>query len=163
MPEPYYADEQDCACACGGRPTPGRRFVTGHNLRTLGPRTESHKQRISAGARLAWATKRPRMPLGSRRLDANGYWLIKVCEGGGRWDKEHVLVVEEAIGRRLTAGEQVHHINGVKTDNGPENLQLCRDSSEHQQIEATFRRLLPELLAAGLVVYDREAKEYRRG
>lgn len=161
MITPYYADDTACACACGGLPAPGRRFISGHNLRTLGPRTDAHRQRISDGARAAWATKRIRKPLGSRRLDAHGYWLVKVREGGGRWDKEHILVVEHAIGRRLLPGEQVHHINGVKTDNRLDNLQLCRDGSEHQRIEATFRQLLPKLLAAGAVVYDRDAKEYR--
>ena len=166
--KPYDQDDtvdtaSSCACSCGGQPSPGRRYVTGHNLRTLGPRSETHKQRIAAGARAAWASKRQRKPLGSRRLDANGYWLVKVREGGGRWDKEHILVVERAIGRRLTPGEQVHHINGVRTDNRLENLQLCCDGSEHQRIEATFKRLLPQLMDAGLVVYDRKTKEYRCG
>ena len=160
---PYYADEavRACACGCGGCPSPGRRFITRHNLHAMGPRTDRHKASLAEAARRAWATKRKRKPLGSRRLDANGYWLIKVREGNWRWDKEHVLVVERAIGRRLVPGEQVHHINGVKTDNSPMNLQLCKDNAEHMHIEGTYRRLLPALLASGVVIYDRAAKEYR--
>jgi len=96
-------------------------------------------------------------------LNAQGYWLVKVREGGVRWDKEHVLVVEKAIGRRLIAGEQVHHINGVRTDNRLENLQLCADTSEHMTIEHTFKKLLASLLDSGAVVYHPEHKEYRRG
>lgn len=37
---------------------------------------------------------------------------------------EHIAVMETKIGRRLRPGENVHHLNGVKDDNRPENLEL---------------------------------------
>ena len=37
---------------------------------------------------------------------------------------EHRLVMEQMLERYLTPNEEVHHINGVKTDNHPDNLEV---------------------------------------
>ena len=66
---------------------------------------------------------------GGRTKSKAGYVMIRVpdhprASGNGGYVFEHILVMEDMLGRVLVPGENVHHRNGVKDDNRPANLEL---------------------------------------
>ena len=58
---------------------------------------------------------------------------------GRRYVAEHRLVMEKTLGRYLTRREVVHHVDGVPTNNAPENLLLFSENKFHLKHELTGR------------------------
>lgn len=75
----------------------------------------------------------------SRKLDKKIGYIRVYCPmhtEANTWGYvyEHRLIMEGTIGRHLTKDEHIHHINGKRWDNRPENLQIL-SPSEHAKIK----------------------------
>lgn len=78
------------------------------------------------------------------KTKANGYIMIyapnhpRVKRNKKKYLGEHILIMEQYLGRYLEPCEVVHHVNGVKDDNRIENLKVMT-VTEHKSLHA-FRR-----------------------
>lgn len=48
--------------------------------------------------------------------------------------RRSIMVIEKIIGRHLKPEEVVHHIDKIKTNDKPHNLQLFRNNAEHMKL-----------------------------
>lgn len=90
---------------------------------------------------------------GGRTKTFQGYVLIKAHghprarKSGGNYVREHILVMEAILGRYLLPGESVHHKNGQRDDNRPENLELWVKSQPAGQRAADLLAWAREIIA----------------
>lgn len=80
-----------------------------------------------------WQTVGWKKYLPVSRVSGRGYWFM-----GSK--REHKVIMENLIGRRLQPNEIVHHIDGNKLNNEPTNL-LLMTQSEHTKYHMGQRRL----------------------
>jgi hypothetical protein len=104
-------------------------YVHGHNPHPNGP--EHH---LFIGRRMLngyIAVYKPDHPAAYKTKTAKGYVL------------EHRILAEQRLGRLLEKNENVHHINGIRDDNRPENL-VVLTRSEHRALHRTEDKITEE-------------------
>lgn len=72
-----------------------------------------------------------------RYLRPDGYVWLDV---DGVRIAEHRVVAALTLGRSLKPSEIVHHLNGVRDDNRPENLEVLSGRAEHQSLHMDARK-----------------------
>lgn len=132
----YFGPPGRCLCGCGKRTTrvtknrfPYRKgdyraFVTGHNLSWITkhfPEEQRRKARLNTGDKL--------------RGTGEGKGYIK-------YHKRHLhrVLAEEKLGRKLKAGEIVHHKNRNKRDNRKQNLGVLPSQAMHARLHDSLNR-----------------------
>jgi hypothetical protein len=122
-----------CECGCGNpapiakRTRSGRgqikgqplRFINGHNSRLLSSEEQSRRAAFRDADALRWTGQRHNyVKFNNRHM--------------------HRVVAEEKLGRKLKKGEIVHHKDGDKWNNHPDNLEVMTQA-EHARIHLHIR------------------------
>jgi hypothetical protein len=97
------------------------------------PMSDSAKANVSA-ARRAWANDNAK----GTSLKASGY--VAITRGENKHRGEHVVIMEARLGRHLKPDEVVHHIDGNRSNNHPDNLALMTRAA-HMRLHMRERRL----------------------
>lgn len=86
---------------------------------------------------------------GGRTVSSKGYIMVRVDDTtarGWHYEPEHRVVMAAILGRQLHQDENVHHINGIRDDNRPENLELWTTSQPSGQRVADKIRYALEII-----------------
>ncbi len=117
----------DCICICGNK-----------TIASTGKLKSAHKKSCGCLASEVSRDFALMYLAGKKKISENGSLPKRVQKDGyvrvhdrdhKRSDRsgfvlEHIKVMEQSLNRSLVAGENVHHINGVRGDNRIENLEL---------------------------------------
>lgn len=82
---------------------------------------------------------------GGRKI-THGYVYIQSPDGApvkneAAYVREHILIAEKALGKRLPEGAIVHHMDGDRTNNAKTNLVICPSHSYHALLHLRLRAL----------------------
>ena len=108
------------------------------SVKTRNKISQSHKGLLTGDKNPAWK--------GGRRFIGGYIWLYKPEHSRARKNliQEHIWVWEQVHNCSLSQDWVIHHLNGIKTDNRPENL-VALPNKQHKYILAEKAQRIREL------------------
>lgn len=116
-----------CKCSCGKEKIIVKSSITSGRIKSCGClRQEKATALIIASDKKRRPGKGNGNWKGGKHINHHGYSVVYSSNypHKGIYVLEHRFVMEKIIGRNLLSNETVHHKNGIRTDNRPENLEL---------------------------------------
>ena len=136
-----------------------RKYGQTHNCQMCGVSYLSRSQTTRFCTRICacrWTAKTRKTSTG-RTVTSKGYVLIyqpdhpKATRSG--YMMEHRLVMEGILGRSLTSDEVVHHRNGNKLDNRPENLEVMGKADHDRKAKPKPRTIRLPCPCCGQMIF----------
>lgn len=101
---------------------------------------------------------------GGSYISSDGYRMIHISKDNtkSKWEhysKEHIVVIEQLLGRKLNKDEVIHHIDGDKLNNLLFNLFLTTDKN-HRLLHDSLQQIAYQLVQVGLISFDKDKEQY---
>ena len=124
--------------------------------------TPAHREKIAKGNRIAWQKSPDRKEVLSNRMrgsnnhawkggffyNGDGYKMIRAKEhpraSNTGYVFEHIIVWETENAMPVPDGHIIHHLNGIRTDNRPENL-VAMSRGEHLHQAEPYKERIRKL------------------
>ena len=72
----------------------------------------------------------------------------------------HRLVAQVNSNQHIPKHSLIHHIDGDKTNNNPDNLFVCESKATHQDIHTQLENLSMTLVQSGVIQFDHTTGKY---
>lgn len=104
--------------------------------------------------------------IGNTYLNHHGYLEIYLGEDSKKYGRKdgyvllHRKIAQDKIDRKLKSSEIIHHIDGDKLNNNPENLLICSGFSEHRDIHNNLEQVAFYLVKNNIIYFDESKRQY---